>query len=85
MSNHNSYITVKTTEINTVDFSQLIGSKADLRYSIDKSEFVTKWIEGAPYMPISIEAVPSSDRSAILDHEAAVTLMGTSAWQTPIE
>lgn len=85
MSNHNSYITVKTTQIDTVDFSQLIGTKANLRYSIDGSEFVTKWVEGAPYMPSSIEAVPEADRSAILTHTQAVELMQTSAWTAPIE
>lgn len=85
MSNHNSYITVKSSEINTVDFSQLIGTKANLRYSIDGSEFVTKWVEGAPYMPTSIEAVPEAKRSAILSHSEALTLMATAAWQTPME
>jgi len=80
-----SYITVKTTQIDTVDFSQLIGTRADLRYSIDKSEFVTKWEFGAPNMPSSIEAVPEADRSAILTHTQAVELMQTSAWTTPIE
>tara|TARA_R110002020_G_scaffold102076_1_gene239949 strand:+ start:849 stop:1109 length:261 start_codon:yes stop_codon:yes gene_type:complete len=82
---NSSYITVKTTQIDTVDFSQLIGTRADLKYSIDKSEFVTKWEFGAPYMPSSIEAVPEADRSAILTHTQAVALMQTSAWTTPID
>jgi len=85
MSNHKSYITIKTSEINTVDFSQVIEAKATLRYSVDDSEFVCKWVEGSPYMPSSIEAVPEADRSAILSHSEALALMATEAWTTPIE
>ena len=84
MSNHKTYITIKTSEINTVDFSQVIEAKATLRYSVDESEFVCKWVEGAP-MPTSIEAVPEADRSALLSHSEALALMATEAWTTPIE
>ena len=83
MSNHKSYITIKTSEINTVDFSQVIEAKATLRYSLDDSEFVCKWTEGAPYMPTSIEAVPEADRSALLSHSEALALMATPEWTDP--
>ena len=79
-SNGNSYITIKTSEINTVDFSQVIEAKDTRRESVDKSEFIVKWVEGAPYMPTSIEAVPEAKRSAILSHSEALTLMATEAW-----
>jgi len=82
-SNGKSYITIKTSEINTVDFSQVIEQKAHRRESVDKSEFIVKWIEGAPYMPTSIEAVPEADRSAVLSHSEARTLMATEAWTDP--
>ena len=85
MSNHKSYITIKTSEINTVDFSQVIEAKATIRKSVDESEFICKWTEGSPYMPTSISAVPEAKRSALLSHSEAVTLMATAAWQTPIE
>ena len=84
MSNHKSYITIKTSEINTVDFSQVIEAKATLRYSVDDSEFVCKWTEGAPYMPTSISAVPEAKRSALLSHSEALTLMATEAWTPEI-
>jgi len=83
MSNHKSYITIKTTEINTVDFSEVIEQKATLRYSVDGTEFVAKWTEGAPYMPASIEAVPVADRSALMSHTEVLTLMATEAWTDP--
>ncbi len=84
-SNGKSYITIKTSEINTVDFSQVIEAKATRRESVDKSEFIVKWTEGAPYMPTSIEAVPEAKRSAVLSHSEALTLMATEAWTEPIE
>ena len=78
-----SYITIKTTEIDTVDFSQVIESRDSLRYSLDDSEFIVKWIFGAPHIPTSVEAVPEADRSAILTHAQALTLMATSEWSDP--
>jgi hypothetical protein len=80
-----SYITIKTSEINTVDFSQLIEQKDTRRESLDKSEFIVKWVEGAPTIPASIEAVPESDRGNILTHSEAVELMKSVAWTEPIE
>ena len=35
-----SYITIKTTQINTVDFREVVEDKATLRYSLDGTEFV---------------------------------------------
>ena len=76
-----SYITIQTSEINTVDFSQVIEAKDTRRESVDKSEFIVKWVDGAPYMPSSIEAVPVDKRSAILNHQEARDLMNTEPWQ----
>ena len=76
-----SYITIKTSEINTVDFSQVIEQKDTRRQSVDESEFIAKWVEGAPNIPTSIEAVPVDKRSAILNHQEARDLMNTEPWQ----
>jgi len=78
-----SYITIKTTEINTVDFSEVIESYPPPRYSLDGTEFIVKWAEGSPHMPDSIAAVPEVSRSAILTHAQARTLMATSSWTDP--
>jgi len=83
-SNGKSYITIKTSEIDTVDFSQVIEAKATIRKSVDESEFVCKWVEGSPNMPASIEAVPEAKRSEILSHSEALTLMATEAWTPEI-
>tara|TARA_Y100000034_G_scaffold61238_1_gene74347 strand:+ start:775 stop:1026 length:252 start_codon:yes stop_codon:yes gene_type:complete len=79
-----SYITIKTTQIDTVDFSQVIENREPLRKSLDGTEFIVKWIFGAPHIPTSVEAVPEADRSAILTHLQARTLMATPEW-TPEE
>ena len=76
-----TYITISTSQIDLVDFNQVIGSRADLRYSLDGIEFLTKW-DGTT--PSSIEAIASEYKSATLTHSQAVELMETSAWQTPI-
>jgi len=81
--NHKSYITIKTTEINTVDFSEVIEQKATLRYSLDDTEFVVKWTEGAPYMPDSVTAVPEADRSDIMNQDECLVIMATAAWTDP--
>ena len=83
MSNHKSYMTIATSSINIVDFSQVIEEKATLRYSVDGTEFVCKWVEGSPYIPESIEAVPEADRSALMNHTEVLTLMATEAWTDP--
>jgi len=81
--NNKSYITIKTTEINTVDFSEVIEQKATLRYSLDGTEFVCKWVEGAPYMPTSVTAVPEADRSDIMNQEECLVVMATAEWTDP--
>ena len=80
-----SYITIKTSEIDTVNFSQVIGDRESTRFSVDDSEFIVKWRFGAPSMPTSIEDVPEADRSLILTHLQARELMNTPEWTTPPE
>jgi len=78
-----SYITIKTSEIDTVNFSQVIENRDSLRYSLDESEFIVKWIFGAPHIPTSVENVPEDKRSLILTHAEALTLMATPEWSDP--
>ena len=78
--NNLTYITIESTEINTVDFSEVIEPYPPERYSVDKTEFVVKWVAGSPYIPESILAVPEADRSALMDHSEVLTLMATEAW-----
>lgn len=78
-----SYITIKTTQIDTVNFAEVIENRENVRYSLDNSEFIIKWRYGAPAMPESVEAVPEADRSALMDHAEALALMQTPEWTDP--
>lgn len=78
-----SYITIKTTQIDTVNFAEVIENRETVRYSLDNSEFIIKWRYGAPAMPESVEAVPEADRSALMDHAEALALMQTAEWTDP--
>ena len=78
-----SYITIKTDSINLVNFAEVIENRESLRYSLDDSEFIVKWIFGSPHIPSSIEAVPEADRSAIMTHAQALELMSTPEWTDP--
>lgn len=78
-----SYITIKTTQIDVVDFSEVIENRESLRYSLDGTEFIVKWIYGSPHIPASVEAVPEADRSAIMTHAEALELMATPEWTDP--
>ena len=78
-----SYITIKTDSINLVNFAEVIENRESLRYSLDDSEFIVKWIFGSPHIPSSIEAVPEADRSAIMTHAQALELMATPKWSDP--
>ena len=78
-----SYITIKTTQIDIVNFAEVIESRENLRYSLDGTEFIVKWIYGSPHIPASVESVPEADRSAIMTHAEALTLMSTAEWSDP--
>ena len=78
-----SQITIKTTQIDTVNFAEVIENRENVRYSLDNSEFIVKWRYGAPAMPESVEAVPEADRSALMDHAEALALMQTPEWTDP--
>ena len=79
--NHLTYITVHTNQLDNIDFSEIIETSIDtVRKSIDESEFVAKW-EGET--PETINNIPQGDKSAEMDHETVLTLMGTSEWMNP--
>jgi len=76
-----SYITIKTTEINTIDFNEVVDTPP--RYSLDDTEFVIKWEKNASYIPESILAVPESMKSEVMNHSQCHILMLTIEWTDP--
>ena len=59
-------------------------SRNTIRKSVAESEFIVQWVEGAPYMPSSIEAVPEAKRSAVLSHAQAKEEMKKPEWTPEI-
>ena len=84
MSNHKKYVVIDTDQKNNVNFGaeNIIEEEQNLRYSLDGTEFVIKW-NVAFNTPPSVLAIPAEDKSNILTHEQAKTLMATPEWTPP--
>jgi len=84
MSNHKIYVTIKTTQIDNINWGaeNILEGKDTLRYSLDDSEFIIKWSEGVNTPP-SVLAIPSEDKSELMSHSEALTLMATPEWTDP--
>ena len=76
-----TYSTVLTSEIGSVDFSQVMETSADtVRKSVDKTEFVLKWktVNWPSFISPSGSMVPTWSGS----HADCLTLMATEAWSS---
>ena len=84
MSNHKTYITIDTTQKDNINWGaeNIIEGKDNLRHSLDGTEFIIKWSEGVNTPP-SVLAIPSEDKSNILTHAEALTLMQSPEWNPP--
>ena len=84
---HRTYITIKTTQVDAVNYVEVNENKDTLRYSLDDSEFVVKWeVEGEEeQVPDSIVAIPTEDKSAVKTHAEILVIMATEAWTEPLE
>ena len=75
MYNSHTYIIVDTSEVDSVDFNEVINtSKEMLRYSVDGSKFVVKY-EGDT--PSFLEGKTEYTHSEVL------TIMATDEWTDP--
>jgi len=76
-----TYLTIVINQLINIDFSQIDETSQDtIRKSLDGNKFIAKWI-GA--MPDTISSIPEVDRSAIMTHAEALTLMATPEWSDP--
>ncbi len=79
------YITIKTTQLDAINFDEVAGTKDLVRYSVDSLEFIVKWAEEEEgQVPDSIAAIPENDKSQIMTHTQARELMATPEWSLPI-
>jgi len=81
MSNHKTYITIDTDQKDNINFGaeNIIEGEDDLKYSLDRTEFIIKWSEGVNTPP-SVLAIPSESKSELMSHSEALTLMATAEW-----
>jgi len=83
---HRTYITIKTTQIDAVNYDEVNENKDTLRKSLDGSEFVVKWEEDEEdQVPDSIVAIPTEDKSSVKTHAEILVIMNSSEWSEPIE
>jgi hypothetical protein len=78
------YITIDTDQKDNINWGaeNIIEGKDNLRHSLDGTEFIIKWSAGVNTPP-SVLAIPSEDKSNILTHQQAKTLMATPEWTDP--
>jgi len=77
-----TYAIIELTDINKIDFTQIGETSVfTLRLSIDKTQFVIKWVDG--YTPTFI-----TDGSVIpvgtYTHAEILEIMATPEWSEPI-
>lgn len=79
----NVYAIISATDIDNVDFN-LVPEKnsGNLRYSLDKTEFVIKWWnDNTPTFITDGKVVPLQT----LTHAQALVLMTSAEWSEPID
>ena len=84
MSNHKIYVVIDTDQKDNINWGaeNIIEGKDNLRHSLDGTEFIIKWNDGFNTPP-SVLAISSEDKSELLSHSEALTLMATSFWTDP--
>lgn len=78
--NNLTYVIFDVTELNTVDFSQVLQTSAETcRLSIDGTQTLVKW-EGS--VPSSVAALTT--KGPYLSQDEILVIMETSEWTEPI-
>jgi hypothetical protein len=81
MFDNRKYVIIPASEINSVDFSEVLETSADTcRYSVDGTETFVKY-EGD--QPASVAAIES--KSQEYTHAEILVILSGEAWTAPIE
>jgi hypothetical protein len=79
MFENRHYVIFNTSELSTIDFSQVMESSADtVRKSVDESKTFVKW-EGAA--PACVEALET--KGEYLTHEEILAELASEEWNPP--
>lgn len=81
MFDNRKYVIIPTTEVNNIDFSEVLETSADTcRYSVDGTETFVKY-EGA--QPASVAAI--ANKSQEYTHSEILAILSGEAWTAPMD
>jgi hypothetical protein len=71
-----TYITFNVSEIDSIDFNQVLETSVEtLRYSVDKTQTVVKWIGEVPSCILSL-----TTKSAYMTYDEILSLLNSPVW-----
>ena len=71
-----TYITFNVSEIGSIDFIQVLETSVEtLRYSVDKTQTVVKWVGESPSCILSL-----TTKSAYMTYDEILALLSTPIW-----
>ena len=73
-----TYITFNVSEIGSIDFNQVLETSMEtLRYSVDKTQTVVKWIGEVPSCILSL-----TTKSAYMTYDEILSLLNSPVWNS---
>ena len=71
-----TYITFNVSEIGSIDFTQVLETSVEtLRYSVDKTQTIVKWVGEVPSCILSL-----TTKSAYMTYDEILALLSTPIW-----
>jgi hypothetical protein len=71
-----TYITFNVSEIDSIDFNQVLETSVEtLRYSVDKTQTVVKWVGEVPSCILSL-----TTKSAYMTYDEILSLLNSPVW-----
>jgi hypothetical protein len=71
-----TYITFNVSEIDSIDFNQVLETSVEtLRYSVDKTQTVVKWIGEVPSCILSL-----TTKSVYMSYYEILSLLNSPVW-----
>jgi len=73
-----TYITFNVSEIDSIDFNQVLETSVEtLRYSVDKTQTVVKWVGEVPSCILSL-----TTKSAYMTYDEILSLLNSPVWNS---
>lgn len=73
-----TYITFNVSEIGSIDFTQVLETSVEtLRYSVDKTQTIVKWVGEVPSCILSL-----TTKSAYMTYDEILSLLNSPVWNS---